>query len=302
VSHREPTDEVLDQAALYALGAMDAADAAAFEAHLREGCPVCEREVGAFSATAAQLALAAAPRPPRPEVRQRLLQRVAGAAVVRSADRVWRPGPVAGSEVAVLFAEPLTGRLTGLIRLHAGAEYPSHRHADTEELYVLEGDMALDEVRLGAGDYCAAPAGTAHRRVRTADGCLFLLLASQRDAVVPAAEATSPVEAFTVVRASEGAWAPTGSPGVVSRPLFRDTTRGTTTALVRMAPATHLAAHRHLSPEQFYLLDGEARVGPHHLVAGDYYRAEGGTAPEGSATEGGCTLLVISSRIETARA
>ena len=77
MSHEQSTDEVRDRATLYALGVLEPADVAAFEAHLAEGCRTCVGEVQAFRAVAEELAYAAAAVRPGAEVRERLLARVA---------------------------------------------------------------------------------------------------------------------------------------------------------------------------------------------------------------------------------
>ena len=64
--------EQLDQAAAYALGALDAGERAAFEAHLAT-CAECQAEVRAFRETVAQLAARAPGVPPAAELRARVL-------------------------------------------------------------------------------------------------------------------------------------------------------------------------------------------------------------------------------------
>jgi anti-sigma-K factor RskA len=61
--HEVPTEESQETAALYALGALSQHEARAFEAHLRQGCEVCQKElddfagvVDAMSADAAEVA------------------------------------------------------------------------------------------------------------------------------------------------------------------------------------------------------------------------------------------------------
>ena len=41
MSHQEPPDHLAEQAALYALGSLDAEETRRFEVHLAEGCQVC---------------------------------------------------------------------------------------------------------------------------------------------------------------------------------------------------------------------------------------------------------------------
>jgi hypothetical protein len=90
--------------------------------------------------------------------------------------------------------------------MEGGVRYPPHRHADTEELYLLDGDLMVEGQVLRAGDYCAATGGTTRGAVYSEAGCTFLLVASERDAIVEDREMAAPPEGFRFVRATEGAW------------------------------------------------------------------------------------------------
>jgi hypothetical protein len=70
------TEEVRELAALYALGALTQREASGFEAHLREGCPICESELRRFEQTAAGIGLATEEIEPPEYVRDPLLERI----------------------------------------------------------------------------------------------------------------------------------------------------------------------------------------------------------------------------------
>ena len=74
--------------------------------------------------------------------------------------------------------------LTCLVRMEPGAHYPSHRHADAEELFLLSGDLHVGPEVMHAGDYCRADAETIHSETSSETGCQFLLLASQNNQIV----------------------------------------------------------------------------------------------------------------------
>jgi hypothetical protein len=59
LSHEKPTEEIRELAAFYSLGALTQHEARSFEAHLREGCPVCEAEYYKFKHVTAEIGLAA---------------------------------------------------------------------------------------------------------------------------------------------------------------------------------------------------------------------------------------------------
>lgn len=72
-------------------------------------------------------------------------------------------------------------RVSMLVRLLPGIEYPAHTHADVEELHLLDGELWIDERKLQPGDFHRAEAATADRRVWSETGCTCLLTTSTRD-------------------------------------------------------------------------------------------------------------------------
>jgi quercetin dioxygenase-like cupin family protein len=95
----------------------------------------------------------------------------------------------------------------------------------------------------------------------------------------------------TVVRGEDAAWQSTKVPGVSVRPLRRNPETGESTALVRFAPGARFPAHNHPAGEEVFVLEGEVRIGPDRLRAGDYLY----TPPDGkhaASSEGGCVFLV----------
>ena len=317
--HERPTEEMVERAALYALGALPPEEAAAFEAHLREGCRACQGEMETFAAVTGQLGYAVVPEGPPLEVRGRLLARLSSGAagpvaveevsevpapaggprrtVVRSAEVEWQ---AAGPGVAVkpLFQDPAEERLTILARMEPGAQYPSHEHAGTEEVYLLGGDLKVEDQVLRAGDYCGAPPGSVHTGASTDAGCTLLIMASERDRILGEEGPEAPKQGLVFVRSTEGAWRELGSAGVAVKPIFTDLARGTTTALVRMRAGASLARSHRTRAQQLYVIEGDARVTSQVLRAGDYYRAGAGTPGEDIGTEGGCLFLLNSARQE----
>jgi anti-sigma factor ChrR (cupin superfamily) len=90
---------------------------------------------------------------------------------------------VPGIRRKLLFVDEERHYNTALVRVEAGTRYPSHRHADVEELMVLEGDLNVHGVSMRAGDYCRAEPHTVHQETFSESGCLLLLLTSERDQV-----------------------------------------------------------------------------------------------------------------------
>jgi anti-sigma factor ChrR (cupin superfamily) len=289
VRHLRATDDVVETASFYVLGLLAAGERAAFERHLGEGCRTCQREVVTLGAVAAELGLGVPARAPRPEVRERLLARVAGSVtIVRAGDARGEHDP-SGLEVRRLHREAVSGLETSLVRMAPGARYPGHPHASRHALYVLTGDVTVEGQRLGAGDYCAAAGGSLHDEAVTEGGCTFVLVTSEGNESAPGP---------TVVRAGDGDWRPGVVAGVEVRRLHYDRAHGTFTGFVRMAAGTELPRHRHITAEQLYMLSGDAHIAHETLGPGDYHRAAAGTAHDVTRTERGCEFLLISSAVE----
>jgi quercetin dioxygenase-like cupin family protein len=105
---------------------------------------------------------------------------------------------------------------------------------------------------------------------------------------------TSGVPGQHVVRAGHGRWKQL-APGVTACRLYLNRERGEITSLLRLEPGATYAPHRHSSPEQCYVLEGDVFDGENRFYAGDYECSEAGTIHHVQSTEHGCVLLIISS-------
>ena len=72
-------------------------------------------------------------------------------------------------------------RVSMLVKLLPGVEYPPHTHAGLEELHLLEGELWIDERKLQPGDYNRAEAPTGDKRVWSETGCTCVLITSTDD-------------------------------------------------------------------------------------------------------------------------
>jgi quercetin dioxygenase-like cupin family protein len=147
--------------------------------------------------TAAHLALAAAPAAPPPSLRARLMDRVrsdvqvwktwdAGSAanVVRRESGNWTTAKE-GVRVKQLSVDPARHSVTMLVRMDPGASWPAHRHGGHEQCFVLEGELHVgDDTTLRAGDFQAMDTDTTHPVQWTQEGCLLLIVSSQRDVLL----------------------------------------------------------------------------------------------------------------------
>jgi anti-sigma factor ChrR (cupin superfamily) len=200
--HLELNDDLRELASLYALGALPEEQAAAYEAHLSQGCHVCRAEVASFREMTGAIGLSADPLAPRRELRERLMKAISsalhpptghapgilydkdGVRIARPQEMTWQPGQLPGLFLKVLFDDTQRSYTTALVRMTAGTRYPSHRHAGVEELFLLEGDLSVDELCMKPGDYCRGEAGSIHGEIYTNAGCLFMVRSSNHDEIL----------------------------------------------------------------------------------------------------------------------
>ena len=188
--------EHVERVSLYALRALPADEARAVEAQLA-ACEACRRDLETVRATID--GLVAWPTDvlrPSTSLWTRLAERVAG-----DAGTAPLPEPGAHHEVAawtsaewdevapgisckVLASDADTGRVSLLVRLAPQTAYPSHRHADIEELHLLEGELWIEDRKLYPGDYNFGQPGATDHRVFSETGCTCVLITSTRDVIL----------------------------------------------------------------------------------------------------------------------
>jgi anti-sigma factor ChrR (cupin superfamily) len=201
--HAYVDDELKGQAALYSLGALDAEEARAFEAHISEGCEACAAELREFAGVAASLRLAPTQAEPPARARERLLARVSGEAqdadasvaarppksasgflVVRADEGRWVETEDEGVCYKLLFADRELGTYTTLLKLQPGASIPRHRHLGVEQCLVLEGDLSAGPIKMSAGDFNCSLPNSVHDEIATEGGALLLIVSPEKYEVV----------------------------------------------------------------------------------------------------------------------
>jgi quercetin dioxygenase-like cupin family protein len=176
---------------LYALHALPASDVPGVEAQMA-ACAECRQQVEALRPVVESFASWPGDvlYPPA-SLWERLAERIAtetgGERLARRsppwAEPDWRE-VAPGISCKLLATDQERNRVSMLVRLAPGTEYPPHRHAGDEELYMLHGDLTVGDRVLQAGDYLHSHAGTVDRRVWTEHGCTGVLLTSFRDAIL----------------------------------------------------------------------------------------------------------------------
>lgn len=100
-----------------------------------------------------------------------------------------------------------------------------------------------------------------------------------------------------VLRGGTGDWIKTPFRGVAVKVLFFDPATNMQTTLLQLEPGALYPAHQHSVEEQCWVLAGDVRFGSEvFLKAGDFTYADAGTRHGTITTDGGCTLLIVSSR------
>jgi anti-sigma factor ChrR (cupin superfamily) len=184
--------------ALYLLTGLDRSEAESMAAHL-ESCADCQKEYNALRPVTRALAgWRMQSLPPPTSLWSRVTQRIADATLQKSnapaeavsAASPWSEPPwpepewrevAPGISCKLLSTDVDMDRVSMLVQLAPGASYPPHRHAGVEELYLLRGELWIDERKLSPGDYNRAECGTADQRVWSETGCMCLLITSPSD-------------------------------------------------------------------------------------------------------------------------
>jgi anti-sigma factor ChrR (cupin superfamily) len=104
--------------------------------------------------------------------------------------------------------------------------------------------------------------------------------------------AAAPALGFHFLAADEGEWRVLG-PGVRRRKLGRDPLTRSVSYLIRVDPGASVPEHAHAAAEHCLVIEGDFVVDGRTLRAGDYHRADAGTAHRSLRSVHGCTFLVV---------
>jgi anti-sigma factor ChrR (cupin superfamily) len=173
-----------ERAADYVLGTLSPDERAAVERDAAAD-PALAAEIARWNGELSPLLLDAPEVEPPAYIFDRIKEKIAsakpaapaGSRTVRANEGKWE-FICPGIKRKVLWHDREKGRITFLIRAQPGAEFPAHQHDDDEEAYVLSGDLAFDDLVLGAGDYHLARPGVSHPIGRTRMGCMLLVIAA----------------------------------------------------------------------------------------------------------------------------
>lgn len=283
-------EELEEQAMLYVLGILDPDDRQAFDARLQGGSHHLRQTVMSYQTSTNALASVVAPVAPPSTLREQLMTQIEWEAA-DEAEQFERTANVLAFS-AVSPAQPqalLRDRLLSRVE-----EEPAVRPVVRDSVFVPA------ETRVSIGD--EGRVSRNEGRLPEGTGSLSLWLHScwqpvwniLRTMFARSAAPRPSRDGLTFVRASEGVWHNL-APGVVAKVLSYDSVSHRVTSLLRIAPGTSYAPHRHAAAEELYVLEGGCLCGGRELAVGDYHRAEAGTEHHDTSSDDGCLLLVISS-------
>jgi anti-sigma factor ChrR (cupin superfamily) len=172
----------------YAMQALPSTEVSAVEAHI-SSCSRCRLEleclrpvIDAFVCWPADVLR------PTASLQERLARRIAadtGEDPVPPPARQWKEPEweevAPGIFCKLLATDTERQRVSMLVRLLRGVEYPPHTHAGLEELHLLDGELWIDDRKLYPGDYNRAEAPSGDKRVWSETGCTCVLVTSTRD-------------------------------------------------------------------------------------------------------------------------
>ena len=293
-------EELEEQAILDALGILDPEDRQAFMVRLQGKSDLLGQVVKSYHAMVGALALVVPPVTPPATLRERLVNQVAQEAAREAEQFELTASTLALGAAPVKPRESVREQLLSRIKTHSDVS-----------LEVTDSTYAPGEAPARAGD---GGKSLGHRPLSQEGDSFIALLRSCRAAIssvlrtLVIRSATServqywkakiafqqPTKGLTYIRASEGIWRGI-APGVTAKVLSFDPVSRRVTTLLRFAPGTSYAPHRHTAVEELFVLEGGCSIAGRAMTVGDYHRAEAGTEHHDTSTYEGCLLLVISS-------
>ena len=172
-------------------------------------------------------------------------------------------------------------RATSLVEYAPNSAFPEHSHGGGEEILVLAGEFADDHGSYPTGSYLRNPIGTSHAPKVGPEGALILVKLHQFE----------PADTrHFAVDTQDADWLPGLVEGLEVMPLHEHGTERV--ALVRWAPDTHFAPHRHVGGEEIFVIDGCFRDEHGEYPAGSWIRSPDGSEHTPFTSEEGALIYV----------
>lgn len=277
-------EELEEQAMLYALGILSPEERQAFMRKLQGESVLLRETVSAYGTIVGALADTVAPVTAPSSLRERLVNRIALEANREAEQFELAANRLASGMSAVKPRDAVRHQL--LSRIEGGASVKD----STSSLRTMPAE-ALGSEGLKQGPSPSQRADVQPGWVRS---CWTAISNFLRTLVIRSMIPRPSSDGLTFVKASEGIWRDI-APGVKVKLLAFDSVSRRTTTILRFAPGTSYAPHRHTAVEELYVLEGGCSIAGRDMVVGDYHRAEAGTVHHDTSTDEGCLLLAISS-------
>lgn len=199
-NHSRPTpmrdDAFADFAAMYVSGALSPEEQHEFEQSLAAALTHQRRLLARDTIVLEALAAASRPISPNPGLKAALMARVSADAKARLGTPSDEQTPfltlraeaadwaelAPGVKARTLLDDRTINRVTLLIRMEPGADYPDHHHAGVEECYVIDGTLNIAGTILNKGDYQRCLPHTDHGASFSTTGCLLLITVARQAA------------------------------------------------------------------------------------------------------------------------
>ncbi|MEL6690187.1 MAG: cupin domain-containing protein [Pseudomonadota bacterium] len=200
--------------------------------------------------------------------------------VIRPEDYNWVESPANGVKRMMLdrIGEEVA-RATTIVEFAPGSEFDGHTHGGGEEYFVLDGVFSDESGDFPAGSYVRNPIGTSHKP-HTKEGARILVKLHQFD------EADT---AHFSVDTKAAEFLPGSVPGLTVLPLHSHESESV--ALVRWAPGTKFASHRHWGGEEIFVLEGTFQDEHGDYPAGTWIRSPH-LSEHNPWSDEGCLILV----------
>jgi len=184
-------NDLQELAAAKAVGALTSPEAAQFEGLVAHDESARAELAGFQDAAAAMAAAWVDPGTPSPDLRQRVLARIArtpqarpveapalpkGFHLRRRGEGEWQTTPYPGVRMKMLAVSPDLGHWTVLVELVPGASFPTHDHDGSEDLLLMSGDLVTEGQTLAPGDFLHAEPRTHHHALVSPSGCVALVV------------------------------------------------------------------------------------------------------------------------------
>jgi anti-sigma factor ChrR (cupin superfamily) len=167
--------------ALFAAGALNREETEALKTRLKRD-PALAAKAGEWEEALAPLAIHAGEVAPPADLLARIEARIDAREKLASMSRTLRANEgewimlCPGVRFKELHRNVALNRWTILVDAEPGAVFPAHEHTQDEEIFMISGDLAFDDVELGPGDFYFSPKGSLHAAHRTRAGCRCIII------------------------------------------------------------------------------------------------------------------------------